>query len=157
MPGAQAYYRFLTRELIPLVDGRWRTDASRRTLSGHSLSGEFVMYALYLENPAARYFRSYISEECSCWYDAEQRLSRLLAEPLAMEQAMYQADHRLPVDLVMAGDTLSNESNVAAVYTVIAGRQYEGLRSMQPVYGLGHVPMDGPAFRDALAFIFGPP
>jgi predicted alpha/beta superfamily hydrolase len=154
MPGALAYYHFLIRELIPLVDSRWRTDTTNRTLSGHSLSGEFALYALYLEDPANRYFTSIISEECSCWYDSAMFFSRQLPQPVAMEQAMYQSSHRLPVNLVMAGETQSNESNVAAVYATIASRNYDGLRAVQPVYSLGHVPMDGPAFRDALGFIF---
>ena len=71
-----------------------------------------------------------------------------------MEQAMYQADHRLPINLVMAGDTHSNEPDVAVVYATIASRGYQGLRSLQPIYSLGHVPMDGPAFQDGLNFIF---
>jgi predicted alpha/beta superfamily hydrolase len=154
MPGAVSYYQFLIRELIPLIEARWRTDTGNRTLSGHSLSGEFALYALYLEDPADRKFTSFISEECSCWYDSTMFFSRQLPQPLAMEQAMYQASKKLPVNLVMADDTQSNETNVAAVYATIASRNYEGLRSAQPVYSLGHVPMDGPAFRDALGFIF---
>jgi predicted alpha/beta superfamily hydrolase len=153
MPGAAPYYQFITRELIPFIDARYRTDPTNRTLSGHSLSGEFAMYALYMESPANRYFTSIISEECSCWY-ASMFFSQQLALPIAMEQAMYRADHRLPVNLVMAGDSLSNETKVAAVYATISGRHYEGLRSIQPTYSLGHVPMDGPAFKDALDFIF---
>jgi hypothetical protein len=155
MPGAAAYFRFLTLELIPSIDAAYRTVPTNRILSGHSLSGEFAMYALYLENPASRYFTSIVSEECSCWYDAAMVFSSSLAQPAAMEQAMYDASHRLPVNLVMAGDTLSNETQIGAVYGVIAGRHYQDLRITQPVYSLGHVPMDGPAFSDALRFIFG--
>jgi predicted alpha/beta superfamily hydrolase len=153
MPGASAYYRFITRELIPFIDTNYRTIPTNRTLSGHSLSGEFAMYALYLESPANRYFTSIISEECSCWYDASN-FSQQLPEPIAMEQAMYDADHRLPVNLVMAGDASSNEPNVAAVFATLSKRNYIGLRAIQPIYNLGHVPMDGPAFKDALDFIF---
>ncbi len=156
MPGAAPYYRFLTRELIPSIDSSYRTVRTNRTLSGHSLSGEFAMYALYMESPANRYFTSIVSEECSCWYDSASVFSRELREPIAMEQAMYDADHRLPVNLVMAGDTLSNQFNVSTVFAVISARKYVDLRATQPVYSLGHVPMDGPAFKDALDFIFAP-
>ena len=154
MPGASAYFRFLTLELIPLIDASYRTNPGNRILSGHSLSGEFAMYALYLENPASRFFTSIVSEECSCWYDASMGFSQQLAQPIAMEQAMYAASHRLPINLVMAGDYLSNERSVLAVYGVIANRNYQDLRLIQPIYSLGHVPMDGPAFSDALKFIF---
>ena len=154
MPGAAAYFRFLTRELIPYVESHYRASPTNRVLSGHSLSGEFALYALYMEDPAHRFFTSIISEECSCWYDANGFFSESLAVPIDMEQAMYAADPRLPVNLVMAGDTLSNEPHVAAVYATITSRHYASLRSIQPVYSLGHVPMDGPAFKDALDFVF---
>jgi predicted alpha/beta superfamily hydrolase len=157
MPGAAAYQRFLTRELVPFVDVNYRTDPADRTLSGHSLSGEFVLYALYLEDPAQRVFKSFISEECSCWYDAAMHFSATLAEPAAMEAAMYVASPHLPVNLVMAGDTLGNEGPVAAVYATIAGRGYQDLRAVHTTYTIGHVPMDGPAFADALRFIFSAP
>ena len=154
MPGAAPYYRFITRELIPLVDATYRTQRTGRILSGHSLSGEFVMYALFMEDPKSRYFTSFISEECSCWYDASKGFSQELEQPWAMEQAMYEADHRLPVNLIMAGDSTSNLRYVQATYARISNRKYTDLRSIQPAYSLGHVGMDGPAFKDALEFIF---
>jgi len=157
MPGAAAYFRFLTQELIPSIDARYRTQSGNRILSGHSLSGEFAMYALYMENPASRYFTSIVSAECSCWYDASMNFSQQLAQPIAMEQAMYDASPRLPINLVMAGDALSNDPEVSAAYNVIANRHYQDLRSTHSTYRLGHVPMDGPAFGDALKFIFASP
>jgi len=157
MPGAAPYYRFLTLELVPFIESRYRTDPGNRSLSGHSLSGEFAMYALYQEVPAHRYFTSIISAECSCWYDASMLFQQALAQPLAMEQAMYAADHRLPVNLVMAGDDLSNGPAVSAVYDTISQRGYQDLRSIHLTYRLGHVPMDGPSFTAAMGFVFPGP
>lgn len=157
MPGAAAYYRFLTLELIPFVEGSLRASPQARILSGHSLSAEFALYALYLENPAYRFFTSIISAECSCWYDANGNFSKQLAVPLGMEQAMYDASPVLPVRLVMAGDKFSNQAEVDLVYTRLLARQFTGLNAIQPVYNLGHVPMDGPAFQDALKFILANP
>lgn len=112
------------------------------------------MFALYMEDPANRYFSSIVSEECTCWNDAAGLYSAQLAQPIAMEQAMYDADHRLPIKLVMAGDDLANGPQVAALYAAISGRGYVGLRSVHLTYRLGHVPMDGPAFAAALNFIY---
>src|SRR5664279_1806252 len=91
MPGAAAYFRFLTLELIPLIDSTYRTNPANRTLSGHSLSGEFAMYALYMEDPKHRYFSSIVAEECSCWFDSAQNYSAQLGTAAAMEQAMFAA------------------------------------------------------------------
>lgn len=154
MPGAAAYFRFLTLELLPAIETQYRTDPTRRILSGHSLSGQFALYALYLDNPTQRRFSSIVSAECSCWYDAARVYSQQLGEPAAMEQAMYDASHDLPVRLVMAGDWQSNEVAVQAVYQRILARNYQNLRLTQPTYSQGHVPMDGPAFNDALGYIF---
>jgi Putative esterase len=157
MPGAAAYYRFLTTELIPSIEANYRASSANRTFSGHSLSGEFAMLALFMEDPANRFFKSILSEECSCWYDASQNFSMLLPQPLALEQAMYDASNQLPINLIMAGDTLSNEPEVSFAYATMINRNFQGLRSTQPIYHLGHVPMDGPAFEDALNFIYGSP
>lgn len=157
MPGAQRYYKFIVAELVPWVERSYRAQSNRRTLSGHSLSAQFVLYALFMENPSSRIFQSFISEECSCWYDASKVFSQDLAQPLTMEQAMFEADHDLPVNLVMAGDTFGNERFLQTVYARLMARQYARLRATHTVYSLGHVPMDGPAFNDALEFIFDRP
>ena len=44
----EKFYAFLTEELIPFVDGEYRTDTTApRTLVGHSDGGFFALYALF--------------------------------------------------------------------------------------------------------------
>ena len=43
--GAAAFQRFLKKELIPEIEGRHRSDASRRVLFGQSRGGAFVLYS----------------------------------------------------------------------------------------------------------------
>jgi len=44
----EAFYAFLTTELIPSIDSQYRTDAkSGRTLIGHSDGGFFTLYSLF--------------------------------------------------------------------------------------------------------------
>ncbi len=156
MPGAARYFGFLTLELIPYVEANFRIDPTRRILSGHSLSGEFAMYALYLENPAHRFFTSIVSEEGSFWFDAAGvNQFDQYGPAVAIEAAMYNANHRLPIDLVMAGDTFGNGSHVSILYDTIASQHFQDLHLLHTTYSLGHVPMDSPAFNDAMTFIFG--
>jgi hypothetical protein len=156
MPGAARYFAFLTQELIPYVETNYRTNPSKRVLSGHSLSGELVMYALYLEDPAHRFFTSIVSEEGSFWYDASFIYQGDQYPPaVAMETAMYNASRSLPIDLVMAGDSTGNDAHVTVLYNTIAGQQFQNLRIVHKTYTLGHVPMDSPAFDDAMSYIFG--
>jgi predicted alpha/beta superfamily hydrolase len=158
MPGAEAYYRFLTQELVPAIDAQYRTQPENRILTGHSLSGEFVMYALYLELPGKRVFSAFISEEGSFWAMPNQFFQAVSgAEPsTSMERAMFERDRSLPVTLVMAGDATSNYRLVFAVHNELAARGYTGLRLVLNAYSMGHVPMDGPAFTDAMNVILGP-
>ena len=155
MPGAAAYFAFLTRELIPSIDATYRTNPANRILSGHSLSGEFVMYALYLEDPAHRYFTSYISGDGSFWIDGGIFQNDAFAPAANMELAMYNASHSLPVNLVLAGGVYSNGPHVDALATTIAGQGFQNLRFSHTSYFLPHVPMDAPSVNDALTFIFG--
>lgn len=43
---ADTFFDALQHEVVPLVDGRYRTDPSDRVLWGHSLGGAFAVYAL---------------------------------------------------------------------------------------------------------------
>ena len=159
MPGAQAYYRFLTRELIPSIDATYRTDPSRRVYSGHSLSGEFAMYALYLEQPGQRHFSAIISGDGSFWARPDMVFEHAqLGEPAAtMERQMFERSRSLPVSLVLAGTSQGNGQRVALLHQQIASRNYEGLRLRELQYTNGHLEMDRPSFEEALVFILGAP
>ncbi len=63
--GAAAFQEFLARELVPLVDSRYRTHP-HRILSGWSLGGLFAVYA-YLETPEL--FSRYLAISPSLWWD----------------------------------------------------------------------------------------
>ena len=157
LPGARSFYRFLTTELIPFVESRYRADPAARVLSGHSLSGQFVMYALFFEDPSNRFFKSVISEECSCWYDAGGRPSLALPEAWELEQSMYEATRILPVNLVLAGDRLGNYQQVRLLQDTLDARHYHSLRMVHYEYSFGHSSMDGPSFIDALTFLAANP
>ncbi len=47
--GAAAFERFLGSELLPAVEARYRTDASRRVLFGQSRGGSFVLYSAFAD------------------------------------------------------------------------------------------------------------
>lgn len=72
----------------------------------------------------------------------------------ALQLGIYAADGEYRL---MAGDTLGNAPLVSALHGYLAGRGYTGLRMTLRSYALGHLAMDGPAFQDALPFIFDSP
>lgn len=157
MPGAQAYNRFLTRELIPYVEARYRVDAGRRTLSGHSLSGQFAVYALGLEQPEARFSNGFLSGDGSFWYTPDGPFHAALDEPTGLVQAMRDRGRQLPVSLFPGGSFGGNAVPGTTLRDFLAQRGYEGLRLRNVNDTLGHVPMDGPSFAEGLEFLYGPP
>ncbi len=55
--GAAAFLQFLAKEIIPLVEQRYRIDGRRRALHGYSMGGLFAFYALF-QQPGL--FESYL-------------------------------------------------------------------------------------------------
>lgn len=157
MPGAQAYYGFLTTELVPMVDAQYRTDTTNRTLSGHSLSAEFALFALYQELPDKRYFSAILSADCSCWLKADFSLAPDWDVPATMEQQMFDRSNSLPIKLVMSGDSSANLQRATDVYKRITQRGYQGLSAQFTPYNLSHTGTDEPEFGNALQFVFGAP
>lgn len=43
--GAAAFHQMMTDELFPLIEQKYPTDSSRRILMGHSIGGQFALYA----------------------------------------------------------------------------------------------------------------
>jgi Putative esterase len=148
MPGALAYCKFLTTELIPFVEGQFRVDPAQRTLSGHSSGGLVTMYAFLMEPPADRHYAAFMAEDASFWQQPDQLD--------AMEDALYAQHVAEPVTLFMSGDSSGgNYVSVAPFYCRLKARAYAGLDLYGFQYFVGHVPSDPPAFGDALNILFG--
>jgi uncharacterized protein len=72
--GADSFLAFLGKEVIPAVDGRYRTQPMR-TIIGHSLGGLLAMHALATR---PELFRAYLTLEPSLWWDAREPVERLM-------------------------------------------------------------------------------
>lgn len=144
-PGADAYHAFLTKDLIPLVESKYRTDPKMRMLTGLSTSGNLAATALFLEAPDNLVFSYFISIEAAFWqqqahnYDLEKKMFDALA------------GRPLPVTLILAHCGAScNGPYVEEMYQRIADRHYAGLRLIETEFGAGHVGTDVLAFEDAI-------
>lgn len=72
--GADAFLRFLSTELVPAIDAKYRTQPMR-TIIGHSLGGLLAMRAL---ETMPNLFRAYLTIEPSLWWDARQPVADIL-------------------------------------------------------------------------------
>ncbi len=81
LPGALAYRQFLTQELIPQVEGKFRINPHQRTLAGTSLGGLLVGICLLLDAQDEAYFRQYWAFDGSFMLLAERSGRDLLSKP----------------------------------------------------------------------------
>jgi hypothetical protein len=80
--GGPAFQRVIAEEVLPLIDARYRTDPTDRTLVGHSYGGLFACWTL-LTRPEL--FTRFLAVSPSLWYadkwlfdrEAEHRATRL--------------------------------------------------------------------------------
>lgn len=88
--GAENFRRFLATELLPAIDGAYRTDGYR-ILSGHSASGQFALYCLSVE-PAL--FQAYIALSSSLDWDhnlPQRALEKSFASGIGSKAFLYVA------------------------------------------------------------------
>ena len=143
-PGAESYYRFVTRELMPLIETRYRVDRTRRTYVGYSLSGSFAGIAMLLDDPSGRKFGSFISIDGSFWYQT--------SEINQLEQALANGARNLPVAIFLAG--AANAPSVQAFANRVDARGYQGLRMRYQGYAETHAGVVNPGLTDGLLHVF---
>lgn len=80
--GAPAYLAFIKREVLPMVEKRYRADPARRTLAGQSYGGLFGAWVLFQEPTL---FDSYVLTSPSLWY-AKRKMFQV--------EAAYAATHK---------------------------------------------------------------
>jgi hypothetical protein len=143
--GSVAYHAFLTQELVPAVDARYRTDTAKRVLSGLSYGGTIVFLAFTYEAAGTPTFRYFWSTETAAPNGLPQQL-------FDAEAAMFSAvqGRPVPVTLFLAGANNFNGPLVSSLYQQVLSRHYAGLDLQQASYATTHVGADVPAFDDAL-------
>jgi enterochelin esterase-like enzyme len=147
LPGATAYFNFLTLEAIPRVEAEVRADSKRRTLMGYSLSGLAAMIVLLEDAPAARHFSGYVMTDPSLQFHTQELYD--------MEQKLWDTTHKLPVAVHHCSTAANSPS--AELEAKFLSRGYEGLRYQFRLYPLSHAAVLVPCIDDGLRWVFGPP
>jgi hypothetical protein len=147
LPGAEAYLRFLTLELIPTVEAQYRVDRTRRTLMGYSLSGLATTLAVLLEQPSSRYFSSAVITDPSLQFHTR--------DTYALEQRMFDTSRDLPMAVHMCYTVA--QQPYSEFPAIIAARGYRGLRFSHRFYPVSHAAVLVPCVNDGLRFVFERP
>ncbi len=147
--GADNFLRFLTEELIPLIERDYRADANQRVLHGHSLGGNFVVDVVFRQ-PGA--FTHYIASAPTLG----------LADGVSfLKEREYAADHdSVPASLYLAVGLLDDiipemVAGVAALVDTLTVREYKGFRwEVSRLEGQTHRSVMPVVLRDGLRWIF---
>jgi len=152
----EKFYAFLTEELIPFVDGEYRTDAAvPRTLVGHSDGGYFALYAFfqsggYRDAPFGQFVAISGDLTKNEWlpFREEGRMHRRIGEGGDVGAALF---------LAVGGQdetrfVTSNQDMAAR----LKSRQYQDLRFKSRVYASDdHMSVVTPAVWAGLMWVFG--
>ncbi len=148
--GAEQFHQFINRELIPLINTSYRTDTTDQLLYGHSLSGLFVLYALF-RDPTL--FQGYVSTSPSIWYGRKAILTT--------ESDYAQTHTDLPANLYLSvgqqeeSPTTRMVSNVFGLAAVLQSRNYKSLTlKYQAFEDRNHCEAMLPGFQSGLKWFF---
>ncbi|RYF72726.1 MAG: alpha/beta hydrolase, partial [Comamonadaceae bacterium] len=148
LPGAQQYHDFLVKELVPLMESRYRADPARRMLSGLSLGGSFVVIAMLLEAlEGTMVFSHFLSSDGAFHSNYGSAID-------ALEERVYprRAEAGIPATLYLTYGTTapSNQQAVQSFSQRLRARNYPRLNLVTDSFPAGHLGMDPLAFDAAL-------
>jgi predicted alpha/beta superfamily hydrolase len=148
--GGEKFYGFIRSELVPYVERTYRTDATSRTIMGHSLGGYFVLYALLRDKGGGRLFNHYIAASSSISYDDEHIIKQF-------EKLSHQNEYHGKSTLYLTTGGLENVEDHGKRFKHFA-RLFAGLDCIQlkvtTYEGMEHMGTAVPSFEDGLESIF---
>lgn len=143
---AQKLQKYLTSELLPLLDKTYRTN-KQKALSGYSLGGLFTLYSMMQENTP---FNAFLSMSPSAWFDdfsLPKKLTPLLKsnklhapvfisvaneEGMGVDKVIETFTTNAPENLHWQFKHYPNENH----FTTALPALYDGLQFLSPNYAL---------------------
>jgi len=145
---ASKFLGFIKKELVPLIDTRYRTKKDDRTLMGSSLGGLFTLYALFQET--SLFNRYVLTSPALGWDDG-------VVETYVKNYAPSKT--QLPVRLFMAvGGLEGNETAFEKFADRLRAKKLEGLEiETRVIEGSGHSGGKAEGYARGLQFVFAKP
>lgn len=149
LPGARAYFQFLTAELMPLIEPMYRVDTQNRSIVGTSFGGVFATLAMLLDDVSAPYFANYLAFDASLY--EHQALTRELLNQ------RYQASGELSANY-FASSALpaGNDAFVSEFVGQLRRKNFAALTITQRGYQVTHGKVSEPSFTDAVNLLLVP-
>lgn len=144
--GAEAYFQFVTTELLPYVEDQYRIDPRQRALIGTSIGGFFVGYALLVDDVDAPYFNVYGSFDGAFWF-AEERLQEMI-------KARRGLNEKMNVTVFLTGAKEGNDRYVRRFQQDLEGAGYEGLKIISSTHNVKHEEIAYPSIVEMVDVIY---
>lgn len=144
LPGATTYSKFLKAEFIPFMEANYRTNEIR-TYTGQSAGGTLGAVLISEESGHKPYFKNYILADGAFW--------ALTPEIIAAEEAHYQQNKKLPINILLSGTWQGNGLITRDYEQRFRARNYEGLTIINKTYPLTHEEMSPPTFIDYVNYV----
>lgn len=150
LPGAYTYYKFLTLDLIPYIEAKYKVTAEKRTLEGHSFGGMFVGIALFLDRKGGRYFNSFVAQEGT--YDIDATTTTTITQ---LEQQVFDGSGgQMPITVVLS-DSLQQYFLMSRGFNdKLKARNYQGFTLKLTEYNQSHGGMFQDSLTDSLRILF---
>lgn len=144
---AANFLAFITKELIPFVESKFRVKKDDRALAGSSFGGLFTLYALFHATDA---FQSYLLTSPAIGWDNE------LVYSYNKQFAEKRKD--LPVRLFMAIGEYENVPDFQKFVDQLKSNRYKGFELRTKVLeGMGHSGAKAEGFARGLQFLYEKP
>lgn len=142
--GYENYHKFLTNELVPYIDLKYKTDKSNRALAGHSFSGAMSLIALFHENEENPVFNKFIASDPSilCHPSFFYKLISLKAS----------SERKIKLHISKSNQ---NTDDVTEFFYFLQGRHSSWLEIYWHEYtDKDHYQVMNPSFKNGLKFLF---
>jgi predicted alpha/beta superfamily hydrolase len=156
---AESFRKFMTQELPPLMEERYRTDPLDRTLLADSTGGHFAIYSL-LTQP--RSFSRYVVGSPTLGF-GERALFKLESDyaeghkelPARLFLGIGDQEEQAPFSALGHRGVIVTVSDFYRFTAILHERCYEGLQFTKRVFtGFDHTDVPGPVFAAGLRYVF---
>lgn len=157
--GAGHFLRFITEELMSMIEKRYRVSSVDKTLLGHSTGGHFVLYTLFHQ---PRAFQRYVVGSPSLGigqrvlFNMESEYKKQHKElPIKLFLGIGEEEEHSSVSSSGYLDTIVSVSDYCRFAAILDDRGYDGLKFSKKIFeGYGHTDVVGPIISMGLKKVF---
>ncbi len=145
--GASTFLKVLSDEIIPMIDGLYKTNKTDRTLAGTSFAGMFTYYTLFTQPTL---FNNYIINNATFWWDDDYLLK--------LEEIFHQKNKNLNAKVVFMNSEFNDMPMAIQMYEQIKNHQYKNLTlGFRKIDNMGHLGGEAEAINQGMRFAYKRP